>query len=106
MLHEKGPGLAKCGRVGGSMLLALQYVAEHPGCTKYAAARHLAGLKTLPRARAKGPASYYDSVDACLRWGLLLSELDSDRRNCGVGPGVYSLTLTPDGERALAEKAR
>lgn len=96
--------LAKCRRIGASMLLVLRFVATHPGCTKFAVALHLARLKSEPDRRPKGAAAYYDSIDACIRWGLLDAKLDLTKRNCGRGRGVYALTITPSGTALLDER--
>ena len=45
-------------RIGSKMLLAISYVAAHPGCTKIDVARHvLPGSVGIDNARAYGPVN-------------------------------------------------
>jgi hypothetical protein len=96
-LPEKGPGLAKCRRLGRSMLRALEYVSANPGCTKFQCARHIGAPRGKDPAHA--PASMYWTIDRCIQLDLLSDAVVSER------PRVYALTITPNGARELAERS-
>jgi hypothetical protein len=90
-----GPGLAKCGRVGHSMLRALAFIRNHPGCSKFACARHIGE----PRGRdpAHAPSSLYQTIDRCIDLGFVDATM--------VGR-IYSLHIATSGAALLEERTQ
>jgi hypothetical protein len=94
------PGIAKCGRIGRGMLRALEYVAAHPGCTKFACARYIGAPSGRDPAHA--PASMYWTIDRCAELGFICAELQPKLKT--QPRAVYALTITPSGATLLAER--
>jgi hypothetical protein len=72
-------------RIGPRMQEAVAIVAANPGCNK---------LFVAKRVGPNGSTKYgYDTVNRALAHGLI---------TCADVPGIYSLTITPEGEAYLA----
>jgi DNA-binding MarR family transcriptional regulator len=74
-------------RTGPAMKAAVRYVAEHPGCTKYAAGT------------AMGPtnAIAWRAINRAIEAGLIEAKAGENRRQ------GYALTVTEQGEKLMAE---
>lgn len=97
---SESPGIAKCGRVGHSMLRALEYVAAHPGCTKFACARYVGAPSGRDPAHA--PASMYWTIDRCAELGFIDAALQPKLKT--QPRAVYALHITPSGTALLAKR--
>ena len=75
--------------IGAAMRAAIEYVAQHPGCSKLAVARHL-----LPRAIGSNNAYAYGPVNRALKAGLIRDagnwRTDSSGQQVAYG-NAYSL---------------
>lgn len=72
--------------IGPQMRLVLAYVSQHPGCTKFALALHVA-----PHGSATVHFGYR-VVNRCIQHGLILATRLSNRYSLGVVDGALWLS--------------
>jgi hypothetical protein len=77
------------------MLLALRFVAAHPGCTKFACAKHIGAPFIDP---AHSPGALYETIDRCIALGFVDAQPHPERAR------AYALHITPSGAVLLAER--